>query len=83
LSVFLPTFETNQKSKSKCIFKLIKIVFKLIKKGCKSAGESAAFTMGDRNVCTGTRQKLANKPYLDHMICSNGVKIDDKSMTNR
>ena len=58
-----------------------------MKKGCKSvgesAGESAAFTIGDRNICAGTRQKLANKPYLDHMICSNGVKIDDKSMTNR
>jgi hypothetical protein len=65
----------------------MKRVFKLMKKGCKSvcknAGESTAFTMGDRNVCAGTQQKLANKPHPDHVICSNGVKIDDKSMTNR
>ena len=43
-----------------------------MKKGCKSVGESvgesAAFTRGDRNVCGGTRQKLANKPYPDHVI---------------
>jgi hypothetical protein len=44
-------------------------VMKLIKKGgCKSVGESAAFTIGDQNVCGGTRQTLANKPYPDHVI---------------
>jgi hypothetical protein len=31
----------------------------------ESAGESAAFTIGDRNVYAGTRQKLANNPYPD------------------
>ena len=58
-----------------------------MKNGCKSvgesAGESAAFTIGDRNVYTGTRQKLANKPYLDRVIYLNSVKIDNKSMINR
>jgi hypothetical protein len=39
-----------------------------MKRGCKSAGESAAFTIGDQNVCAGTRQTLANKPYPDHVI---------------
>ena len=54
-----------------------------MKKGYKSVGESVAFTMGDRNICAGTRSKLVNKPYLDHMIYLNGIKIDDKSMINR
>ena len=34
----------------------------------KNVGESAAFTIGDQNVCAGTRQTLANKPYPDHVI---------------
>ena len=38
------------------------------KGGCKSVGESAAFTIGDQNVCRGTRQTLVNKPYPDHVI---------------
>jgi hypothetical protein len=37
------------------------------KGGCKGAGESAAFTMGEQNVCGGTRLTLANKPYPDHV----------------
>jgi hypothetical protein len=49
----------------------------------ENIGENIAFTIGDRNVYTGTRQKLANKPYLDRVIYLNSVKIDNKSMINR
>ena len=43
-------------------------------------------TMGDQNVCGGTRQTLANKPYPDHVIYGelhNQMKRVCKDQTDR